>query len=290
MHHPIRFCFAVLFLASMVVHLMAQEGPPASQSAQTPRPGQSQRSGAATREFLGLGPAPDPVAAERGEKLYAPNCAFCHGARANGASGPDLIRSPLVLHDDKGELIGSLLREGRPDKGMPAFPGLTPAQVSDLAQFLHLRIELAANRGLYKVENVVTGDAKAGETYFDGAGQCRSCHSPTGDLAGIGARLQPVELQSAFLWPGSPTGERRRGASGNQITVTQVSGQSISGTVKRLDDFEVSIYDSSGNYHSWPRDEVKVAFKNDLAAHRRLLDRYTDADIHNLLAYLVTLK
>jgi len=268
--------------------LMAQEGPPGPQASQARQ--SRQRGGAATREFLGLGRAPDPAAAERGEKLYSPNCAFCHGAKANGASGPDLVRSALVLHDEKGELIGSVLKEGRPDKGMPAFSLLTKDQISDLAEFLHMKVELAANRGLYVVENIITGDAKAGEAYFNSAGQCSSCHSPTGDLAHIAARLQPVELQSMFLWPGSASGERARGARGSQVSVTLPEGQAISGTLKKLDDFDVSIYDSAGTYHSWPRDEVKVEFKNTLAAHRRLLDLYTDADIHNLTAYLVTLK
>ena len=288
MHNQVRFCVAVVFL-TVVAHLMAQEGPAPSQAGRASRAGQGQR-GASTREFLGLGPAPDPAAAERGEKIYTPNCAFCHGAKANGASGPDLVRSPLVLHDEKGELIGPVLREGRPDKGMPAFSMLTKDQVSDLAQFLHMRVELAANRGLYVVEDIVTGDARAGEAYFNGAGGCSTCHSPTGDLAHIATRLQPAELQSAFLWPGSPTGERGRGARGSQVTVTLGTGQSIAGTLKRIDDFDVSMYDSGGMYHSWPREAVKVEFKTNLSAHKALLDRYTDADIHNLLAYLVTLK
>jgi mono/diheme cytochrome c family protein len=289
MRHPLRFCFAVLFVSATVAHLMAQEGPAPSQGGRPPRSGQSQR-GASTREFLGLGAAPDPAAAERGEKIYAPNCAFCHGAKANGASGPDLVRSPLVLHDEKGELIGPVLKEGRPDKGMPAFSQLTKEQISDVAQFLHMRVELTANRGLYVVEDIVTGDAKAGEAYFNGAGKCNTCHSPTGDLAHIANRLQPVELQSAFLWPGTPTGQRGRGARGNQVTATLATGQSIAGTLKRMDDFDVSMYDSAGVYHSWPREEVKVEFKIDLSAHRTLLDRYTDSDMHNLLAYLVTLR
>ena len=105
MRNQVRFCIAVVFLSVMVAHLMAQEGPAPPQSARPSRPEQSRRSGASTREFLGLGRAPDPAAAERGEKIYAPNCAFCHGAKANGASGPDLVRSPLVIHDEKGELI-----------------------------------------------------------------------------------------------------------------------------------------------------------------------------------------
>jgi cytochrome c oxidase cbb3-type subunit III len=35
---------------------------------------------------------------------------------------------------------------------------------------------------------------------------------------------------------------------------------------------------------------MKVMIKDPLAAHRELLQKYTDADMHNLLAYLVTLK
>jgi len=289
MRHQLRFCIAVVFLTATVAHLMAQEGPAPSQAGRPSRRAHGQR-GASTREFLGLGRAPDPAAAERGEKIYAPNCAFCHGAKANGASGPDLVRSPLVLHDENGELIGPVLREGRPDKGMPPFSLLTKDQISDLAEFLHMRVELAANRGLYVVEDIVTGDAKAGEAYFKGAGGCSACHSPTGDLAHIATRLQPAELQSAFLWPGSPTGERGRGARGNEVTVTLGTGQSITGTLKRMDDFDVSVYDSEGIYRSWPREEVNVEFKTNLSAHKALLDRYTDADMHNLLSYLVTLK
>src|ERR1700719_365125 len=141
-----------------------------------------------TREFLGLGPAPDPVAAVRGEKLYGPTCGFCHGPKARGAEGPNLVRSALVLHDEKGELIGPAIAKGFPDKGMPAFPNFAEGQLLDIAQYLHLQVELVANRGTYKRLNVVTGDARAGEAWFNGAGGCKSCHSATGDLAHIGTR------------------------------------------------------------------------------------------------------
>ncbi len=236
-----------------------------------------------TREFLGLGAPPDPVAAARGEKLYAPNCAFCHGAKANGAEGPDLVRSALVLHDEKGELIGPVILQGRADKGMPAFASMTAAQAADIAQFLHMRVELTANRGLYKVQNIVTGDAKAGEEYFNA--HCKTCHAT--DLAHVGAKYQPVDLQAVFLWPAAGRG---RGARTTNVKVTLPGGEAISGTLKRMDDFDVAIYDSEGMYHSWPRDRVKVDIPDPLAGHRELLARYTDADMHNILAYLVTLK
>jgi mono/diheme cytochrome c family protein len=236
---------------------------------------------ARTREFLGLGPAPDPVAAERGEKLYAPNCAFCHGVKANGGdTGPDLIRSALVLHDDKGELIGPLVHQGRPDRGMPAFANFSGAQLADLAAFLHMKIELAANRGLYKEVNVVTGDAHAGAAYFEA--HCTSCHSSTGDVAHIAAKFEPPDLQARFLYPAL--------AEAPKVTVTLPSGSAVTGRLKRLDDFNISLYDSGGVYRSWPRADVKVEVEDRLAAHRKMLDQYSDADIHNLLAYLVTLK
>jgi len=235
-----------------------------------------------TREFLGLGPAPDPAAAERGEKLYTPNCAFCHGAKANGGdTGPDLIRSALVLHDEKGELIGPVVHKGRPDRGMPAFASFAQAQLADLAAFLHMKIELAANRGLYKEVNIVTGNAQAGASYFNE--HCTTCHSASGDLAHVGAKFEPPDLQTQFLYPTSA-------APAPKVTVTLPSGETIAGRLKRLDDFNVSLYDSDNAYRSWPRSEVKVDVEDPFASHRKLLDQYSDADVHNLLAYLVTLK
>lgn len=240
-----------------------------------------------TRDFLGLGAAPDAAAANRGEKLYAPNCAFCHGEKARGAEGPNLVRSPLVLHDEKGELIGAAVSKGFPDKGMPAFSNFTEAQISDIAQYLHMQVELVANRGIYKRLNVVTGDAKAGEVYFNGAGGCNACHSVTGDLAHIGSRYEPEQLQTRFVWP---AGRGGGGGRGQKLTVTLASGESISGTLKAMDDVNLSMYDASGRYRSWPRNGLKIEMEDRLAAHRKLLAKYTDADMHNLTAYLTGLK
>jgi mono/diheme cytochrome c family protein len=232
------------------------------------------------RDFLGLAPPADPEAAARGQKVFAQACSFCHGPNATGAEGPDLLRSATVLHDDKGETIGPFLRKGRPDKGMPAFASMTDAQAYDIAEFLHARVEAAANRFGYKLQNIVTGDAKAGEAYFNS--HCQSCHSPTGDLAHIG-KTDPADLQALFLYPD-------RSVQTHSVTVTLPSGESISGTLKQLDDFNVSLIDAAGDYHSFSRNSVRVAVKDPLAAHRALLAQYSNADMHNILAYLVTLK
>jgi cytochrome c oxidase cbb3-type subunit III len=270
---PSRFLVSLLLAAALP--LIAQDDIPAA--------GRGGRGN--TREFLGLGPAPDAAAASRGEKLYAPNCSFCHGEKARGAGGPNLVRSPLVLHDEKGEVIGPIVAKGFPDKGMPAFPNFAEGQLYDIAEYLHLQVELVANRGTYKRLNVVTGDAKAGEAYFNGAGGCNACHSVTGDLAHVGNKYQPDQLQTRFIWPAG-----RGGARGQKVTVTLPSGVSITGTLKAQDDVNVSMYDEAGDYHSWPREGLKIQMEDRLGAHRKLLEKYTDADMHNLTAYLAGLK
>jgi hypothetical protein len=164
---------------------------------------------------------------------------------------------------------------------MPAFPSLTPAQIFDIAEFLHARVQEAANRSSYKLLNVVTGDPKAGEAFFNT--HCASCHSASGDLAHIGGKYEPADLQALFLYPDKVAPEAA-------VTVTLRDGQVITGTLKRQDDFNISMIDNSGTFHSWQVGDVKFEIKDPLAGHRKLLAIYTDSDMHNILAYLVTLK
>jgi cytochrome c oxidase cbb3-type subunit III len=238
-----------------------------------------------TREFLGLGRMPDATMAAAGAKLFGPTCGFCHGADARGASAPDLLRSAVVLDDNQGELIGATVHEGRPTKGMPAFPSFTEEQLRDIAEYLHLQVELAANRGTYKVLNIVTGDARAGEAYFNGAGKCNSCHSVTGDLAHLGSKMSPTDLQQTFLYPAP------RHPPPSKVTVTLEDGKKLSGTLKHLDDFYVAFYDAEGNYQSITLQKgIEVEVEDKLVFHRQMLDKYTNQQMHDLTAYLVTLK
>ena len=237
------------------------------------------------REFLGLGPKADPVAAARGQKTFAATCAFCHGENATGGEGPDLVRSTLVLHDEKGELISQVVSKGRPDRGMPAFPTLTHDQLIDLAEFLHSRVEAAANRFGYKIQNVVTGNAAAGKAFF--AAHCTSCHSAEGDLAHIAGKFEPPDLQAQFLYPAVNAEDTKAQVT---VTVTLPSGESVTGRLKAIDDFTVSLWNEQGNYQSFDRSVARVEIHDPLAGHRKLLAEYDNATMHNVLAYLVTLK
>jgi mono/diheme cytochrome c family protein len=239
-----------------------------------------------TREFLGLGRMPDAKMAAEGARIFGPTCGFCHGTDARGGSAPDLLRSAIVLDDNQGELIGQTVHDGRPAKGMPAFPSLTNEQLRDIAEYLHLQVELAANRGTYKTLNIVTGDAKAGESYFNGAGKCNTCHSATGNLAHIGSKMKPPDLQQTLLYPGA-----RQQKSAPGVTVTLADGSRVTGTLKHLDDFYVSLYDAQNGYHSIPLDKgVNVQVEDKLLFHRQMLNKYTNQQVHDLTAYLVTLK
>jgi cytochrome c oxidase cbb3-type subunit 3 len=247
-------------------------------------------------------PAPqfDPAGVERGQQLMASQCGFCHGSTARGgAGGPDLTRSEMVQSDENGKQLGEFLAVGRPDRGMPRFD-LTPAQLSDLATYLHSAIHLAANRRLYKILDILVGDPRAGEAYFNGAGRCHTCHSTTGDLKGVGARYDPVVLQGRLVMPrgrppnpgGPPPPPLYTDATAIRATVTLPSGETATGAIVRLTDFEVMLYESSGRTRSWLRsgDVPRVAVTDPLQAHLDQLSKWTDADMHNMTAYLAGLK
>jgi cytochrome c oxidase cbb3-type subunit 3 len=235
-------------------------------------------------------PKPNPLTREdvqRGISQFQQNCAMCHGTEAKGASGPNLVESSLVRHDQHGDLIAPLIHDGRLPRGMPAFPNLIPAQVADIVSFLHAIVEVSDNRGSggtargLALKNLLTGNAEAGKQFFQGPGHCAACHSPTDDLRGIAKKYTPLELEGRILYPsGQP----------KSATVTLPSGKQTSGQLLHLDPFYVALLDHQGEYRSWPiRPGVKVDVQDPLRAHRDLLERYADKDIHDLFAYLETL-
>jgi cytochrome c oxidase cbb3-type subunit III len=223
--------------------------------------------------------------AKLGGALFQQNCAFCHGRdAAGGETGPDLTRSKLVAHDVAGDKIAEVLRQGRPEKGMPPFT-FSATEVAELVAFIHeqrsqAKLHNGSRRGV-DVADLQTGNVVAGKQYFNGAGGCASCHSPTGDLAGIASRYEGLELEERMLYP--------EGAK-STVTVTLPSGKTLKGTLAYLDEFTVGLRDANGIYHSWPVSSVRYAVASPAEAHVALFPKYTDADIHNLMAYLQTLR
>src|SRR5262245_34831183 len=249
----------------------------------------------------GAGPADkhvvDAAAADRGRKIWAAECIACHGSDARGSErGANLVRSELVLRDRNGSEIGPYLRKGHHTQSGASSANLSQAQIEELSHFIHQRVyDTLRGSPIFEVQNVLTGDPKAGEAYFNGEGKCNTCHSPTGDLAGIGKKYNPATLQQRFLFPRvAGFGGRGRGAAPSKpviLTVTPPSGTAVSGVLVHLDDFNVSLRDASGEYHSWKRTpELKVVKHDPFAAHIELLDKYTDRNRHDIVASLESAK
>lgn len=220
---------------------------------------------------------------ESGNTLFQQKCAFCHGRDAGGGeTGPDLTRSKLVLADNNGDKISEVVRTGRAPR-MPPFE-VTPSEMSDLVAFIHSQEQKAAASGKRKgvdVADLQTGNASAGKQYFEGAGTCSKCHSATGDLAHIAAKYQGLQLEQHMLYP--------RDAK-SKATVTLASGEKLTGTVEYHDEFTLGIILADGTYRSWPVEKIKYTVDSPHEAHAELFSKYTDDDIHNLMAYLQTLR
>lgn len=246
----------------------------------------------------------NPQMADRGKTVYIAECITCHGNKARGGNpnlpanqqGPDLVRSVTVLHDRYGNEIGPFLKKGHPMQSGRASASLTPAEVGDLSHFLHQKVYFTLRGGPdLQIQNVLTGDVKAGQAYFNGAGKCHTCHSPSGDLKGIGKKYDPPTLQTKFLFPRTIGFGRGGGGSNTSkpvtVKVTLMGGEVVEGTLDKLDDFNVSLRDSRGDYRSFKIVPGMKVEKNDpYATHIALLDQYTDKNMHDVVAYLESLK
>jgi cytochrome c oxidase cbb3-type subunit 3 len=229
-------------------------------------------------------------------------CAPCHGADGRGGAegNTDLTRSPIATANDGGKQLTEFLKTGRPDRRMPAF-SLADTEVADLFAFLRTTTGGRGGGGgrNQPINAVVVGDAKAGEAYFNGVGRCATCHSPTGDLKGIGARLPPAVIQGRLVLPrgggtyppsyNTPPDPKE---APRKVTVTEPSGEQMSGTLMYLTDFIVTLKDAAGIQHTFARngDVPTVVVVDPLQYHLDHMRRLTDKDMHDLTAYLVTLK
>ena len=307
----------------IAAHVAAQGAPPQTPPAQPP-PAQPpataapQEPGPAGRGGRGQGgrgmatfpaqqrPPGDPELIARGKPLFVTNCSSCHGVDLRGGvtGGPNLLRSAVVLMDQHGELILPIVRGARAERGMPPLP-LPDADVTAVAEYIHSVVATARGQGAPPENetpppNALVGDAKAGEVYF--AAKCSSCHSATGDLAGIGSRIDEAKaLQNDWVVGGGGGGGRGgrggRGAGPSErrtvtATVTLANGQKLSGQVVRLDNFFVTLLLDDGRLRTirLEGDLPKVDVKDPLEFHKNLPAILTDKDMHDVTAYLATFK
>jgi cytochrome c oxidase cbb3-type subunit 3 len=233
-------------------------------------------------------------AINRGLPAYNSTCGYCHGERGKGGkAGPDLIASIVTLHDEDGIQIAKFVRG--PEHSKVVKIDASDSQIGDIAAYLHSRVVYASGRGGVHMSEVLVGDANAGARYFNGDGGCNKCHSPAGDLKGVGAKYDPATLQERLVMPRAGRG-RFGGGQANPTapyaTVTLPSGESIKGAPLLVTDFDVTLRLGDGSTKTWARSHgvPKVEVTDPLQAHVDIMTRLSDTDMHNLTAYLATLK
>jgi cytochrome c oxidase cbb3-type subunit 3 len=243
--------------------------------------------------------AEDPKQVERGKAVYGISCTACHGADLRGGDmgGPNLLRSQVAIVDKEGEMIVPIIQNGRGN--MPPIQ-MPPDDAKAVAAYVRNVMGTIGRQGMppgvgKEPPSILVGDAKAGQQYFDA--KCAKCHSASGDLKGIATRIaDPRALQNTWVAGG---GGRRGGRGGPPserrivtAVVTPSSGPAMEGQLMRIDHFLVTLRLADGTIRSFTRDGdvPKVEVRDPMKPHRDLLLEYTDKDIHNVTAYLVTLK
>lgn len=229
-------------------------------------------------------------AIDRGTTSYNKTCGYCHGDRAKGGNaGPDLVRSDVSLHDEDGVGLGEYLKGDKHQKAVKL--DLSQSDTYDVAAYLHSRIIVAAvTRGTADPDAVLkAGNADAGKAYFNGAGGCTKCHTVDGNLKGVGSKYDAATLQDRIVMP-----QRGRGSSATAVTavVTQADGKTFKGAPVRVTDFDIILRLDDGSQMSWARNNgvPRVDLTDPLAGHIEIMKRLKDQDMHNLAAYLATVK
>lgn len=315
MHRVLAASALAAAFTVVAAHVTAQGTPPPPAPAAGTGQGPTPPSGAPPPAGRGRGqavfpaqqrPPGDPALIERGKALYSTYCSACHGAdlRGGGMGGPNLLRSPVVLMDQAGELLLPIIHGERKERGMPALP-LQDEEVKAVAEFIHDVLSRGRGQGAPPESdtpppNSVVGDPAAGQAYF--AAKCSSCHSPTGDLQGIATAVpEGKELQNLWVTGGGfgGRGGGRRGggpavSASRTITaiVTLPSGEKAEGPLVRLDNFYITIRQADGTQRTIRRegDRTRVEINDPLAPHKAMLPTLTDKDMRDVTAYLATLK
>ena len=271
-------------------------------------------------------PAPVDLAAhDAGRLVWQAQCVNCHGGQARGPEeGPNIIRAETTNYDRTnkvaGAVLGPFLKKGHPTMTGKPSATLTDAEIVQLANFLRQRVnETMRGSPTYAMlpENILTGDAKAGQAFFNGEGGCTKCHTSTSlSLAGIASRItSPQTLQARVVYPAPAGFGAARGGRGGRgaavaappaanptgptpphplavkVTITPPTGAPISGTLIEQDAFFIVVSDDKGVQRTVRKvPGVKIVTTNPMQWHVDFVDRITDKQMHDLTAYLWSLK
>ncbi len=235
--------------------------------------------------------AGNAAAVAAGKDLYAQTCQACHGGEARGDRGPALATGTF-RHGGADSDLFQTIRGGVPGTQMPAFSVLPTDSIWKIITYLR-----SLNSNAAALNEVVAGDAAAGEKTFWGKGGCGSCHEVNGRGGNVGPDLSAAGtdtaayLHSVIVNPNDPALRRRRYFGPSVITVKTKSGQVIRGIARAEDSYNLLLMDVSGHLHRLAKSDLaeqKTEFASLMPANYSQL--LSPAEIQNTVAYLKSLK
>jgi cytochrome c oxidase cbb3-type subunit III len=224
----------------------------------------------------------ESIASVPGRTTFNSTCAACHGLDGHGSDKAMDIASAGArsLSDTQ---LATIISNGIPDAGMPAFRTLGPAQVQALVSYLRSLQGKAEAR-------ILPGDEKRGREIFFGKGECGSCHSIAGrggflgpDLTNYAATASPEGIRGEIVRsPRAPT----RGYTGAVVTTTR--GERIEGLIRNEDNFSVQLQTTDGNFHLLRKSDVQSCEHRAgslMPANYR--EKLSDSELDDLVSYLM---
>jgi putative heme-binding domain-containing protein len=224
----------------------------------------------------------EPADIEYGSRVYAAQCAVCHGATGDTVNGVDL-KGRIRRAGSDFELM-ALITTGLPGTAMPAFKFST-AEMTGIVAYVRNMKEFSSAK-------VALGDQARGKAVFDGKGKCASCHRVNGrgprlapDLSDIGTTRTAATLHNVVVDPNAATQFQNR----NVRAVTK-DGKVVSGRRLNEDTYSVQLIDEQERLVSLTKDDLKeytVAKTASMPAYKNTLSA---TEISDVVAYLLSLK
>ena len=217
--------------------------------------------------------------AQDGERIYASQCAYCHGVHGEGGRGAPLDRPQLRNAPDDATLA-RVIRRGIPDTGMPS-SALSEREIALVSA--HVRTLGRRTRESTK------GNLQQGEAIYR-AQNCAACHTLQGrggplgpDLTSIGHRRNAAHLRQSITHP-----EADITPGYFLIHAELLDRRAIQGVRVNEDSFSIQLRDAQGILHSLWKSELrmlaKVLKKSLMPSYRNL----SPAQLDDLTAYLAS--
>ena len=224
-----------------------------------------------------------PVDVQDGQRLYLGACVNCHGPDGDAVPGVGLGRGQFRRASSDSELI-EIIRRGIPGTAMP--PGnYSNTQATQIVAYLRA----LAGSG---ERATAAGDAGRGEAVFAGKGGCLTCHEVDGrgsrlgpELSDIGRIRRASELERALVAPPAEVRPQNR-----SVRVVTREGATVTGRLLHHDTFTVLMLDAKEQLRSFGKADLRDIAVITTSSKTSYRGRLSDAEIADLVGYLVSLK